>query len=165
MRKYFPKYEEAVSHTWLCNCSILNFLIYEENLIFFFISVLLQCFYGGVALPLKKWKNINIKKQFNTEKKTVFWFSFCNSIELWSVSATVLLRRGEGYSTMRQCRVRRPSMSPKVKTTSQSRFRMAWQFQNSVNRIQVVCLNTDYSQNVYSKKAKFLAKKRINLKR
>ncbi len=37
-RKYFPIYEEAVSHIWLCNCSILNFLIYEENLIFFFIS-------------------------------------------------------------------------------------------------------------------------------
>ncbi len=39
MRKYFPIYEEAVSHIWLCNCSILKFLIYEENLIFFFISV------------------------------------------------------------------------------------------------------------------------------
>jgi hypothetical protein len=24
---------------WLCYCSILNFLIYEDNLIFFFISV------------------------------------------------------------------------------------------------------------------------------
>ncbi len=36
---YFPIYEEAVSHIWLCKCSILNFLIYEENLIFFFISV------------------------------------------------------------------------------------------------------------------------------
>jgi hypothetical protein len=31
MRKYFPIYEEAVSHIWLCNCSILNFLLYEEN--------------------------------------------------------------------------------------------------------------------------------------
>ncbi len=31
MRKYFPIYEEAVSHIWLCNSSILNFLIYEEN--------------------------------------------------------------------------------------------------------------------------------------
>jgi hypothetical protein len=39
MRKYFPIYEEAVRHIRLCNCSILNFLIYEENLIFFFISV------------------------------------------------------------------------------------------------------------------------------
>jgi hypothetical protein len=40
MRKYFPVNKEAVSHIWRCNCSILNFLIYEENLIFFFISVL-----------------------------------------------------------------------------------------------------------------------------
>jgi hypothetical protein len=39
MRKYFPIYEEAVSHIWLCNCSTLNFPIYEENSIFFFISV------------------------------------------------------------------------------------------------------------------------------
>ncbi len=38
MRKYFPIYQEAVSHVWLCNYSIPNFLIYEENLIFFFIS-------------------------------------------------------------------------------------------------------------------------------
>jgi hypothetical protein len=29
----------AVSHIGLCNCSIPNFLIYEENLIYFFISV------------------------------------------------------------------------------------------------------------------------------
>jgi hypothetical protein len=40
IRKYFPIYDEAVSNIWLCNCSILNFLIYEENLFFFFISVL-----------------------------------------------------------------------------------------------------------------------------
>jgi hypothetical protein len=40
MRKYFPLYEEAVSHIiCLCNCFILNFLIYDENLFFFFISV------------------------------------------------------------------------------------------------------------------------------
>jgi hypothetical protein len=38
MRKYFLIYEEAVSHILLCNCSTLNFIIYEENLIFFFIS-------------------------------------------------------------------------------------------------------------------------------
>ncbi len=38
MRKYFPIGEETVSHIRLCNCSILNFLIYEGNLIFFFIS-------------------------------------------------------------------------------------------------------------------------------
>jgi hypothetical protein len=39
MRKYLNIYEEAVGHILLCNCSILNFLIYEENLIFSFISV------------------------------------------------------------------------------------------------------------------------------
>jgi hypothetical protein len=39
MRKYLTVYEETVSHMWLCNCSILSFLEYEENLIFFFISV------------------------------------------------------------------------------------------------------------------------------
>ncbi len=39
MRKYLTIYLEAISHVWLCNCSILNFLMYEENLIFFFISV------------------------------------------------------------------------------------------------------------------------------
>jgi hypothetical protein len=38
MRKYFPMYEEAISRIWLCNRSILNFLIYEENL-FSFLSV------------------------------------------------------------------------------------------------------------------------------
>jgi hypothetical protein len=37
MRKYFPIYEEAVSYMTL-QLTILNFLIYEENLIFFFIS-------------------------------------------------------------------------------------------------------------------------------
>ncbi len=36
MRKYFPKYDEAVSQIGLCNCSTLNFLLYEENLIFFY---------------------------------------------------------------------------------------------------------------------------------
>jgi hypothetical protein len=38
MRKYLVIYEEAVSHIRLCNCSLQNFLIYEENL-FTFLSV------------------------------------------------------------------------------------------------------------------------------
>jgi hypothetical protein len=33
MRKCATIYEEAISD--ICNCSILNFLIHEENLIFF----------------------------------------------------------------------------------------------------------------------------------
>ncbi len=42
MRRYFPIYEKAVSHKCLCNCSVLNFHIDEETLIFFFISVVSQ---------------------------------------------------------------------------------------------------------------------------
>ncbi len=38
MRKFFPICEEAVSHIWLCTRSQIIFL-YEENIIFFFISV------------------------------------------------------------------------------------------------------------------------------
>jgi hypothetical protein len=36
IRKYFLIYEEAVRRIGLCKCSILNFLIYEENFFFFF---------------------------------------------------------------------------------------------------------------------------------
>ncbi len=39
MRKYLVIYEEAVSHIWLCNRSLLDFLIYEEKFVFVFISV------------------------------------------------------------------------------------------------------------------------------
>ncbi len=53
MRKYFPIYEEADSHVWLCNCSILNFLIYEENLIFLFISVIAEFWGHSPQLGLK----------------------------------------------------------------------------------------------------------------
>ncbi len=39
MRKHLVIYEEAVSHIWLCNFSS-GFPIYEENLVFFFISAI-----------------------------------------------------------------------------------------------------------------------------
>ncbi len=42
MRKYLTIYKEAVSHVRLCNRSHMNFLIKEENFIFFFISVAVQ---------------------------------------------------------------------------------------------------------------------------
>jgi hypothetical protein len=66
MRKYFPIYEEAVSHIWLCSCSILNFLIYEENLIFFFISakgkspkaIKLWCYALGLRKAIEKDINL-----------------------------------------------------------------------------------------------------------
>ncbi len=40
MRKYFPIYEEAVSHILydFATAPFLNFLMYEENFILFFIS-------------------------------------------------------------------------------------------------------------------------------
>jgi hypothetical protein len=45
MHKYLVMLEEAVSHVWLCNCCILNFLIFEENLIFFLISAVCPTLY------------------------------------------------------------------------------------------------------------------------
>ncbi len=36
-QKYLTIDEEAVSHMWICNCSLLKFLIYEE-IFFFFLS-------------------------------------------------------------------------------------------------------------------------------
>ncbi len=36
---HFLIYYGALPHIWLSNCSTLNFLIYEENLIYFFIRV------------------------------------------------------------------------------------------------------------------------------
>ncbi len=36
---HFLIYEEALPHIWLCNCCTLNFLIYEENFLFFFIRM------------------------------------------------------------------------------------------------------------------------------
>ncbi len=40
MSKYLVIFEEAISHIGLCNRSSLDFLINEDNLIFFFISAL-----------------------------------------------------------------------------------------------------------------------------
>jgi hypothetical protein len=48
MRKGFLIYEEAVSHIWLCNCSILNFLIFEE---IFFISAVRRSNYSTRSHP------------------------------------------------------------------------------------------------------------------
>ncbi len=49
MRKYLVIYEEAVSHIWLCNRSLLDFLTYEESLVFFFY----QCVVCHPTLCLK----------------------------------------------------------------------------------------------------------------
>ncbi len=48
MRKYSVIHEEAVSHIWLCNRSLLDFLICEENFVFFFYQCTIKgfCFSG-----------------------------------------------------------------------------------------------------------------------
>ncbi len=71
MRKYFPIYEEAVSHIWLCNWSILNFLIYEENLI-------------------RKKKNVSYNVSYNSilDPYPVCYASFCQKMSK-SVQANV----------------------------------------------------------------------------
>ncbi len=51
MRKYLFIYDKVVIHLWLCNCSILNFLINEENFIFSFISV--HCMQSLLYIVLK----------------------------------------------------------------------------------------------------------------
>ena len=75
MLKYLTIYEEAVSHIWICNSSLLDFLIYEE--IFFFSSV--QCcgsvIYwpprsGSVILLLWIW-SLTIYRRFKKFKKKV----------------------------------------------------------------------------------------------
>ncbi len=49
MHKYFLIYEEDVSHIWLCNCSILNFHIFEDNFILF-LSVYYYKIWGNIAI-------------------------------------------------------------------------------------------------------------------
>ena len=53
MRKYLVKYEKAISHNLLCTWSLLNFLIYEKNFLFFFNSIVMRL----TLLDLNwKWK-------------------------------------------------------------------------------------------------------------
>ncbi len=59
----FLIYQEALPHIWLCNCSTLHFLIYEENLIFFFISLQYnKCAAGLALLNLPKGKSLGRSK-------------------------------------------------------------------------------------------------------
>ncbi len=68
MGKYLTVYEEAVSHIWLCNCFFLNFLPYEEDLIFFFISVGWNCsrWPTGQLLPVIHWNNTTYSSDGNS---------------------------------------------------------------------------------------------------
>ncbi len=69
MSKYLTIYEEAVSQIWLCNCSILNFLIFEENWIFFFYQFTL----------LEKYSQMN---NGNRNFFLIFYNYFCSKFDL-----------------------------------------------------------------------------------
>jgi hypothetical protein len=77
MHKYLPKYEEAFSHLWLCKCSILNFLKFEENLILFSISVI---------------RPQNVLNVYFTTLHYHFYILRMNCVHsLWAVSETSIL--------------------------------------------------------------------------
>jgi hypothetical protein len=62
MRKYLVINEEAVNHIYLCNRSVLDSLINEENFVFFFISVPnMHCFHDCL-LSGTKALNDNMNK-------------------------------------------------------------------------------------------------------
>ncbi len=70
----------SVSHIRLCNCSTLNFLIYEENLIFFFIS---HC----VPAPL-----------INPPTYLILWSIYVSSIHVSLVFLFMRLFFASGFS-------------------------------------------------------------------
>jgi hypothetical protein len=75
MRKYLNIYEEAVSHIGLCNCSILNFLTYEENLIYFFISAVQDQLLHRIVY---------------NDKQIIFWLS--GNYQLWPSVQTMYMQ-------------------------------------------------------------------------
>ncbi len=75
MRKYFPIYEEAVSHIWLCNCSILKFLIYQESLFFFFLSVYKEAWPPQGNNPGRLYKE-PLKDKVGNAGRRDFWIVF-----------------------------------------------------------------------------------------
>ncbi len=75
MRKYFPIYEEPLV-IWLCNCSIMNFLIYELNLIFFFISVL--CTFMGCRTLQGVWKRHFGQIMWTLLGILVYFYIYCH---------------------------------------------------------------------------------------
>ncbi len=98
MRKYLTIYEEAVSHIWLCNRSLLNFLIYEENSIFFFYQCGLLWISAGNRSKRKMkqwhllWTNYNIFvhhlfRVFSSHPSYSNWeiFSKLSSLKNWPV--------------------------------------------------------------------------------
>ncbi len=62
MRKFLVIYEKAISHIRVCNLSLLDFLIYEENFVFFFISAgTITIHFNKAFVPLTSFKRYNVK--------------------------------------------------------------------------------------------------------
>ncbi len=97
MRKYFTIYEAAVSHVWLCNCSIPKFLIYEDKFDFLFYqcttvylyvaismtvspSVISSCFFLGSTFFL------NISSNVDTGRRAILWFKNSEEGRYFSLS-------------------------------------------------------------------------------
>jgi len=73
IRKYLTTYEEAVSHIYLCNRPLLNFIIFEENFILFSISVLLYlCTNSGGIRRIALASDLDCRlKIYFLEKKNI----------------------------------------------------------------------------------------------
>jgi hypothetical protein len=106
MRKYLAIYEEAVSRILLCTCSIMNFLIYEENFIFFRISVCNDEYTESTDLIIKDLrKNYSSRDTiplincslFRQDKSTVLYIihaEYCHGVFLPSQILQVISERG-----------------------------------------------------------------------
>ncbi len=77
MSKYFPLYEEVVSHIWLCNCSLLNFHICEENFIVFFISTVSMQILWNYGLLQQFAYNVKIRPLAAEYKRPIDPLQLC----------------------------------------------------------------------------------------
>ncbi len=74
MRKFLVIYEEAVSHIWFCNSSLLDFLINEEILFYIFLSVQYNCLIKPATSP-RCWVCVCVFQRliFSTFFNTNLW--------------------------------------------------------------------------------------------
>ncbi len=114
---YMSNGKEALPYMWLCNCSILNILIYEENLISFFISAarrekfsrwgkgraseqVLFYFFFLISFWLQKTKFINkwhLKKGTEFFAQRPIFMATCGKIILTRFGTTVAEGQINGY--------------------------------------------------------------------
>ncbi len=78
-RKYLVIFAEAFTHIWLCNCSLLNFLTYEETFLLFFISV--ECSKSRPIIGLRRgfmvFENNKLQRRKKTNQLILFIFCCC----------------------------------------------------------------------------------------